>query len=130
MAEGKWVTGLHPGMPADEAARVALSVRLSAVRHRLPPAAERAAEDVEHVHQLRVATRRAGAAVGIFRDLLPPKPRRAARTVLRAVNRAAGAARDWDVFQEMLAAPGAAPPSDGEAAGFLAGYALRERVAA
>ena len=98
MADGKWITGLTPEMPTDEAARVVLSVRLAAVRHHLPLAVERAAEDVEHVHQLRVATRRAGAAVRIFRDLLPKKSQREAKRVLRAVRRAAGAARDWDVF--------------------------------
>lgn len=124
MADGKWITGLTPEMPTDEAARVVLSIRLSAVRHHLPLAAERAAEDVEYVHQLRVATRRAGAAVWIFRDLLPKKPRCQAKQVLRAVRRAAGAARDWDVFLARLG------PSGGEAADFLAGYAVRERVTA
>jgi CHAD domain-containing protein len=124
MADGKWITGLTPEMPADEAARVVLSVRLSAVRHHLPLAVERASEDVEHVHQLRVATRRAGAAVWFFRDLLPKKSQREAKRVLRAVRRAAGGARDWDVFLTRLG------PSAGAAADFLAGYALRERLTA
>lgn len=124
MADGKWIAGLTPEMPIDEAARIVLAVRLSAVRHHLPLAVERADEDVEHVHQLRVATRRAGAAVWIFRDLLPKKVEREAKRALRAVRRAAGAARDWDVFLTRL------DPVDGAAASFLAGYALRERVAA
>jgi CHAD domain-containing protein len=126
MADGKWITGLTPEMPADEAARVVLAVRLSAVRHHLPLAAESAAEDVEHVHQLRVATRRAAAAVWIFRDLLPKKAEREAKRALRAVRRTAGGARDWDVFLARLATQ---PPGT-DAADFLAGYALRERLAA
>ena len=108
MAEGKWITGLTPEMPADEAARVVLAVRLSAVRHHLLLASERAAEDVEHVHQLRVATRRAGAAVWIFRDLMVRKVLRDCKRTLRAVRRAAGAARDWDVFLARLDLSGGA----------------------
>jgi CHAD domain-containing protein len=113
-------------MPADEAAQVVLAVRLSAVRHHLPLAAERAFDDIEHVHQLRVATRRAAAAVWIFRDQLPKKAEREAKRALRAVRRTAGAARDWDVFLTRLATQ----PPGADAADFLAGYALRERLAA
>ncbi len=124
MANGKWIAGLTPEMPADEAARVVLSVRLSAVRHHLPLAVEQAADDIEHVHQLRVATRRAETAVWAFRDFLPKKPRRRVKRVLRAVRRAAGAARDWDVFLVRYAREKSA------AADVIAGYALRERAAA
>jgi CHAD domain-containing protein len=131
MAEGKWITGLTPEMPAAEAARVVLAVRLSAVQHYLPLAAEHAAEDVEHVHQLRVATRRAGAAVRIFRDFLPRKTRRGARRALRSVRRAAGDARDWDVFLNRLATSGVFRTAARKpAADFLAGYALGFRAAA
>ncbi|HET6574521.1 MAG TPA: CHAD domain-containing protein [Fimbriiglobus sp.] len=126
MADGKWITGLTPEIPADEAARVVLSVRLSAVRHYLPLAAERASEDIEHVHQLRVATRRATAAVRTFRDLLPKKLEREAKRALRAIRCTAGGARDWDVFLLRLAEQ---PPGT-DAADFLAGYALRKRLAA
>src|SRR5262249_28190395 len=60
-------------------------------------------EDTEYVHQLRVGTRRAGAAVETFADCLPPKVYRKVRRKLRRIRRAAGAARDWDVFQLDLA---------------------------
>jgi CHAD domain-containing protein len=131
MADGKWVTGVTPDTPAVEAARVVLSARLATVRDRLAPAVGQADEDPEHVHQLRVATRRAGAAVRIFRELLPRRRRREAKAVLRAVRRAAGDARDWDVFlnlldgSEALRATGFEPASD-----FLYGYAFGERSAA
>ncbi len=131
MSGGKWVTGLTPEMPADGAARVVLSVRLSAVRHHLPLAAERAGEDAEHVHQLRVATRRAGAALRTFRDFLPKKALRGAKAALRSVRRAAGEARDWDVFLDRLAASKALRTAGRRPAGdFLAGYALGFRAAA
>ncbi len=102
MADDKWISGLTGHMPAVEAARRVLMVRLGIVVDRLPWAVEHADEDVEHVHQLRVGTRRAGAAVRIFGACLPPKLYRKTRRTLRAVRRAAGAARDWDVFLEML----------------------------
>jgi CHAD domain-containing protein len=129
MADGKWVSGLTPDTPAVEAARAVLSIRLEAVRDRLWPAAEAAEEDVEHVHQLRVATRRAGAAVRIFGDLLPKRRSREAKDVLRAVRRAAGEARDWDVFLDLVADSEALQSAE-PAADLLTGYALGERAAA
>src|SRR5690349_18746433 len=98
MANGKWITDLTPDMPPVEAARVVLRVRLQPVFEQLPLAALEADKDIEHVHQLRVATRRAEAALRIFRSCLPGKTWRKARRHLRKVRRAAGAARDWDVF--------------------------------
>jgi CHAD domain-containing protein len=99
MADGKWITGLKPTMPAAEAARLVLQVRLEVVREHLPRALREADRDVEHIHQLRVATRRAGAALRLFADYLPEKAYDQARRGLRRLRRAAGAARDWDVFR-------------------------------
>jgi CHAD domain-containing protein len=73
-------------------------VRLEVVRDGLPGALHKADEDIEHVHQLRVGTRRAGAALWIFKAFLPDKAHRAAKKALRRLRRAAGEARDWDVF--------------------------------
>src|SRR5947209_2449342 len=103
MADDKWISGLRPHMPVAEAARRVLTARLGAVLDRLPAAVEHADEDVEHVHQLRVGTRRAAAAVRIFAECLPSRLHRQTRRALRAVRRAAGAARDWDVFLAMIA---------------------------
>jgi CHAD domain-containing protein len=94
------------------------------VRHYLPLAAEHAAEDLEHVHQLRVATRRASSAVWIFRKLLSNKAHRGMKRVLRAIRRAAGEARDWDVFLTKVIR------ENDPAADFLTGYALQERLSA
>lgn len=131
MADDKWGPTFDATAPAHEIARSVLTARLAAVARHLPLAVERARETPEHVHQLRVATRRAGAALRIFRELLPKKQTRRAKEVLRAVRRAAGGARDWDVFVETLAGSatlngdGARPADD-----FLTGYASGEREAA
>lgn len=68
-------------------------------------AARRAGESVgeREVHQLRVATRRAGAAIAAFEDLLRPKRVRRMRRRLRAVRRAAGDVRRCDVLGPMFA---------------------------
>jgi len=131
MADGKWIPGLTPGMSVPDAARVVLAARLEVVRHHLPLAAERPFEDPEHVHQLRVGTRRAGAALRVFADWLPNKHRKATRNYLRAIRRAAGDARDWDVF--LLGLPVAKPlrtPAGKPALDFLFGYGFGERCAA
>src|SRR5436305_12918635 len=98
MADGKWIEGLGPKAHTAEAARRVLELRLQVVRISLPLAVHDADRDIEHVHRLRVATRRAGAALKLFESCLPNKAFRRARKQLRAMRRAAGEARDWDVF--------------------------------
>src|SRR5437870_2343843 len=103
MPDGKWIGGLKADTPLPEAARHVLFVRLEVVRDHLPRVIHEAERDPEHVHQLRVGTRRADAALRIFRPCLPEKVYRAARRRLRRLRRAAGEARDWDVFLLRLA---------------------------
>src|SRR5579871_6443332 len=98
MAEGKWISNLKPDAALDDAARHVLFVRLQVVKDYLPKAALEADDDSEYVHQLRVGTRRADAALRIFGDCLPKKIYKKARRRLRQLRRAAGATRDWDVF--------------------------------
>jgi len=98
MAEGKWIDGLREDTGVAAAATLVLDARLNAVAQFLPKAVGRAEEDVEFVHQLRVSSRRAGAALRIFRDLIPKKSRKKLCLALKKVRRAAGQARDWDVF--------------------------------
>ena len=130
MAEGKWIEGLTPDTPAVDAARAVLAARLGGVRHYFPLAVGSPGA-VENVHQLRVATRRAAAALRLFRPLVPAKPYKSLRGTLRAVRTAAGHARDWDVFSLGLAASPALqkPPMDA-ARDFLTTYALGCRAAA
>lgn len=131
MAEGKWALDLRPEMPQEEAARHVLQARLEAVRGQLARATDGAARDAEAVHQLRVATRRADAALRLFRDCLPRRAYRAARERLRSARRAAGAARDWDVFLLALRARLAeARPEEAAGVDLLIAYALGRRDAA
>jgi hypothetical protein len=69
--DGKWGSGVAPNQTVGEAAGQILAARLPAVWSWLPLAAQRSEEDVECVHQLRVAPRRAMAALRLFADLLP-----------------------------------------------------------
>jgi CHAD domain-containing protein len=129
LAEGKWVADLRPDSPVCEAARIALSARLEVVRRYLPVAATEAAEDIEHIHHLRVSTRRASAALDEFAICLPRKRWRSAKRLLRRIRRAAGQARDWDVFHAMLVAPDLAPERElAPARHLLLGYTAARRM--
>ena len=131
MADGKWIEGLTPGMSVADAAKAVLGARFAVVQHYLPLAAEKPQEDVEHVHQLRVGTRRSAAALRVFATALPRGQLKETKRTLRTIRRAAGDARDWDVFlaalpeSKALAAATAKPALD-----FLLGYAIGERTAA
>jgi len=130
MAEGKWIEGLTPDTPAVDAARAVLAARLGGVRHYLPLAVG-APGAVENVHQLRVATRRAAAALRLFRPLVPAKTYKQLRGTLRAVRTAAGHARDWDVFALGLDQSPALQKSPLHSArDFLTTYSLGCRAAA
>lgn len=131
MAEGKWISGLAPDTPVPDAARAVLATRFEVVRHYLPLATEKPEEDIEYVHQLRVSTRRARAALRLFADYLPKKHLKAAKNSLRAIRQAAGAARDWDVFVQSLPNTRSLTSVAGKPAlDFLLGYGLGERNAA
>jgi CHAD domain-containing protein len=130
MAEGKWISDLKPESPLTEAARHVLFVRLHVVKDYLPRAALEADRDSEYVHQLRVGTRRADAALRIFAACLPKKVYRKAHRRLRKLRRAAGAARDWDVFLiDLLAREAKEDAKHRAGLDFLIGYALGQRAA-
>ena len=131
MADGKWISDLEASTPLGDAARRVLTVRLEVVHDYLPLALHHWKEDVEHVHQLRVGTRRAGAALSIFQDCLSGKVHRKMRKHLRRIRRAAGDARDWDVFAEALSLrEKQATALQRPGLDFLIGYSLGQRVAA
>jgi hypothetical protein len=66
----RWVQGVSPADRTIDVAVRTLGGRLDAVLYYLPLAAEKADEDTEYVHQLRVWTRRATAALRLYED--PP----------------------------------------------------------
>ncbi len=131
MADGKWIPGLSAEMPVAEAARLVTSARLSIVEQYLPRVIGRHSNDPENVHQLRVGTRRAVAALDFFADTIPEAIFRKVRRSLRDLRRAAGHARDWDVFRDALATwakqRGA---SERPGIDFLLGYCAAQRTAA
>lgn len=94
---------VHAATTVAEAARAVLGTRLAMVRKRLGPvrAGDQTADD--EVHGLRVATRRATSALGVFGPALDGGDRRRVRRDLRRIRRAAAVARAADVHAEMLA---------------------------
>ena len=78
----------------------ALADRLGPMRQQID--AVRRADDIEAVHQMRVASRRLRAALQIFTDALPKAKARRWRKQIRKVTRALGAARDADVQIEFV----------------------------
>jgi CHAD domain-containing protein len=98
---GKWIDIGSDGKVCD-AARLSLESRLMTVLQHLPLAAYHAEQDAEHVHRLRVSTRRAMAAHKLYRDYLPRKQARWTQKQLKKLRRAAGEARDLDVLAERL----------------------------
>lgn len=97
----KWIEAVDGDRPSDVAVRT-LESRLGAVCQLLPPAADKEERDVEHVHQLRVWTRRATAALNLYEDLMPRRRFSWMRKQLKRVRRAANAARNCDVLIERL----------------------------
>jgi CHAD domain-containing protein len=78
----------------------------------------------ESVHQMRVALRRLRAALGLFRPVVSGPEPDAARAAAREIGSALGAARNWDVFHDLLTkGPGPALGDD------PAYYALLDAVA-
>lgn len=82
-------------------------------------AACRPRHDATRVHQVRVASRRALAALRAFDDLVPHRRAKWFTKRLRRIRRAAGDTRDLDVFLDRLTG-GAMPLPDGPAARRLA----------
>src|SRR5262245_43329528 len=103
MAVAKWFLKLTALTPPLDAARIVLESRGRVVSHYLQSLSNRRNEHPEQSHQLRVATRRFGAALAIFRDLMRSSDYRTLRRLSRAARRSAGAARDVDVHRELIA---------------------------
>jgi CHAD domain-containing protein len=105
----KWLTGAQPDAPADEVARLALAERLLAVGYYLEQSLGDA-DEAESIHQLRVWTRRAAAALALFKPALPRGPRKRLKRTLRKIRRSAGDIRDCDVYLQRLDAEPAGVP--------------------
>lgn len=103
VVKSKWIKGVKPSDPVAKVARRALKLRFDGVWHYAPLAAHEAEEDIEYVHQLRISTRRARAALRVFVPLVRQKDLKWTKKRLRRLREAAGEARDMDVFATRLA---------------------------
>ncbi len=103
--EKKSIKALRPDAALLDAARTVIENRLEVVSRLLPLAHARSSEDLEFVHQLRVATRRAAAALDVFRPWIKPSQWKTTRKQLSRIRRAAGAARECDVQSRLLRGP-------------------------
>lgn len=117
----KWISGATPDMPMGEVAQRALDVRLRNVIHYLPLAAHLADENVEYIHAARVATRRAVAALDMFRVFVSGPRRKRMKKTLKLIRSSMGEARDLDVYFERFA------KCDDAAAELLASRLERQR---
>jgi CHAD domain-containing protein len=99
----KWVPVAAPQESVRDIASRTLAARLEAVQHYLPLAAEESDEDVEYVHQLRVWTRRAAAALKVYAALLPKRRLAWVKKQLKRLRHAANDARDCDVLAGRIA---------------------------
>jgi CHAD domain-containing protein len=98
----KKAAAITPDTPILKAARRIIDRRLRAVEDALPRAARWPNAKTRRVHELRVGTRKADAALRTFRPFLDDAEYRKARRRLRRIRRAAGAARQCDVHMEVL----------------------------
>ncbi|QDV45502.1 CHAD domain protein [Stieleria neptunia] len=95
---GKWVRLENAEGCVATAARLTLTSRLAAVLYHLPRASSRSDASIEHVHQLRVSTRRVIAALQLYKDVLSDKQARRMGRRMKRIRRVAGVARDLDVL--------------------------------
>ena len=100
-APGKWQVIPAAG-PTVEAVRGTLETFLDEACRRFRQAGRKGLENSEHAHQARVWSRRATAALALYRDWLPNKAYRNVRDGLRDLRRAADGARTWDVWLDWL----------------------------
>jgi CHAD domain-containing protein len=103
MPPSKWIRLKSRREQVHRVAARMLRSRLQAIVHFLPLAATKAAENVEYVHQLRVWTRRADAALDLCGKLLSKRERRRLDEQLDSLRDAAGSARDLDVLRQRIA---------------------------
>lgn len=104
-AADRWTVHADDHVPVGRVAVKTLRMRLDAAWAELRASSDETVATLsaaEHVHRLRVATRRALAAIDAFGDMLPARRRAWFQKRLVRVRRAAGEARDLDVLSARL----------------------------
>ena len=103
--------------PEDSLAEAAFRVfRRQFTRLRYHEPGTRRGEDIEHLHDMRVAVRRLRAALRLFREVLPPRETARYAREFRWLGTALGRVRDLDVYLRLL--DSAANQSDDVAVAF------------
>jgi CHAD domain-containing protein len=97
-AAGAGTPGILAGDPMGEAGRKVFRVHLARMLQHEP--GTRAGEDIEELHDMRVAVRRMRAAFQVFGPHYKARAIRGYVIGLRRTGRALGAVRDLDVFME------------------------------
>lgn len=115
---------IEPHDPAGLAARKVLRKHLEAMLAREP--GTRLGDDIEDLHQMRVATRRLRAALSLFRDVLPQRSE-AVREQFRWLGALLGEVRDLDVQMERIEGWREQGELDPESASFLIGLLAERR---
>jgi CHAD domain-containing protein len=93
----KWIDGLTTDLPFWEALQNILQPRWEGVLQAAHQVLRRSSDDTEHVHRLRVASRRLAAVLQTLGRELPGKSCRRVLKVLDRIRRCCGDARDFDV---------------------------------
>ena len=91
-------TGISPDDPMSEAGRKVLLYHFAEMLAH--EQGTRLGQDIEELHDMRVATRRMRAAFEVFGDAFEPKILKTHLKGLKATGRALGQVRDLDVFME------------------------------
>jgi CHAD domain-containing protein len=118
-------TAIGPDLSIEAAAFATLRRHFTALVTKEP--GTRLGDDIEELHDMRVATRRLRAALALFRDVLPPQAEEL-REELRWLAAVLGAVRDLDVQLEQLEEWIAAlPAADRDALEKLRALLLEER---
>jgi len=125
VARARDVPGLDCDAPFARAAKQVVKVRSAEVFEHSEDVLS--LEEIEHVHEMRVATRRLRAALEVFEPCFPAKRHRKALKRVEALADALGERRDRDVAIEFLERffSAEAPERDRAAIGVLAS-SLRE----
>jgi CHAD domain-containing protein len=100
--EAEAMSSTWSSAPMEESACRLFRARMRAVTRRLEAAASESKQTAEEIHQLRVTTRRATAALAVFRPWLKRSHRAKAKRSLERLRDAAGAVRRGDVHRSML----------------------------
>lgn len=100
---GRTIAGITPDTLVEELAEAAIEQRLEVVAECFSQSAQGEIDDCERIHQLRVSTRRAAASLQLFKKFCPRRQAKRLLKQLKRIRRAAGTARDIDVFADRLA---------------------------